>query len=79
MVNKPLIRPYFWGGTLGGGWLISYEINVTKGSSDISHIPNLFFEPQTKQLVFVTLDIQTPKLKRSDWTQKIYQPNTTES
>ncbi len=19
MVNKPLIRPYFWGGTLGGG------------------------------------------------------------
>ena len=26
MVNKPLIRPYFWGGgTLGGGWLISHD------------------------------------------------------
>ena len=25
MVNKPLIRPYFWGGTLGGGWLTSHK------------------------------------------------------
>ena len=25
MVNKGLIRPYFWGGTLGGGWLISHK------------------------------------------------------
>ncbi len=25
MVNKPLIRPYFWGGTLGGGWLTSHD------------------------------------------------------
>ena len=26
MVNKPLIRPYFWGGTWpGGGWLTSHE------------------------------------------------------
>ena len=26
MVHKPLIRPYFWGGMLGGGWLTSHEI-----------------------------------------------------
>ena len=25
MVNEPLIRPYFFGGTLGGGWLISHK------------------------------------------------------
>ena len=25
MVNEPLIRPFFWGGTLGGGRLISHE------------------------------------------------------
>ena len=26
MVNKPLIRPDFWGGgTLGGGWLTSHK------------------------------------------------------
>ena len=25
MVNKPLIGPYFWGGTLGGGRLTSHE------------------------------------------------------
>ncbi len=25
MVNKPLIRPYFWGGYVGGGWLNSHE------------------------------------------------------
>ena len=25
MVNKPLIRPYFWGGTLGGGRLTSHD------------------------------------------------------
>ena len=24
MVNKPLIRPYFSGGTFGGGWLTSH-------------------------------------------------------
>ena len=29
MVNKPLIRPYFWGGgTLGGGWLNSHDIYI---------------------------------------------------
>ena len=28
MVNKPLIRPYFWGGTLGGGWLTSHNKNI---------------------------------------------------
>ncbi len=27
MVNKGLIRLYFWGGTLGG-WLISHNIGV---------------------------------------------------
>ena len=34
MVNKPLIRPYFWGGTLGGGRLTShdYRVFVTYGS-----------------------------------------------
>ena len=26
MVNKPLIRPYFWGGTLGGGRLTSHDL-----------------------------------------------------
>ena len=25
MVNKPLIRPYFWGDTLGRGWLTSHK------------------------------------------------------
>ena len=25
MVNKPLISPYFWGGTLGGGRLTSHD------------------------------------------------------
>ena len=25
MVNKPLIRPYFWGGYVGGGWLTSHD------------------------------------------------------
>ena len=26
MVNKPLIRPYFWGGYVrGGGWLTSHN------------------------------------------------------
>ncbi len=24
MVNKPLIRPYFWGYVWGGGWLTSH-------------------------------------------------------
>ena len=32
MVNKTLIRPYFWGGTLGGGRLTSHEKN---GLSDV--------------------------------------------
>ena len=27
MVNKPLIRPYFWGGTLGGARLTSHEFS----------------------------------------------------
>ena len=27
MVNEPLIRPYFWGGTLGGDWLTSHKKN----------------------------------------------------
>ena len=32
MVNKPLIRPYYWGGTFGGVWLTShkYELNGRK-------------------------------------------------
>ena len=25
MVNKPLIRPYFWGGYVRGGWLTSHD------------------------------------------------------
>ena len=25
MVNKPLIRPYFWGGYVRGGWLNSHD------------------------------------------------------
>ena len=25
MVNKDLIRPYFWGGYVRGGWLISHK------------------------------------------------------
>ena len=25
MVNKPLIRPYFWGGYVGGGRLTSHD------------------------------------------------------
>ena len=24
-VNKPLIRPYFWGGHVWGGWLTSHD------------------------------------------------------
>ena len=29
MVNKPLIRPYFWGGYVRGGWLTShYKMEV---------------------------------------------------
>ena len=27
MVNTGLIRPYLWGGYLGGGWLISLFCN----------------------------------------------------
>ena len=41
MVNKPLISPYFWGGTLGGGRLTSHEkrgqqkvCNLCKGRND---------------------------------------------
>ena len=31
MVNKPLIRPYFWGGTWpGGGWLTSHNPSCTE-------------------------------------------------
>ena len=30
MVNEPLIRPYFWGVTLGGVWLTSHEKKVLK-------------------------------------------------
>ncbi len=32
MVNKPLIRPYFWGGYVRGGRLTSHELrqNVVK-------------------------------------------------
>ena len=30
MVNKPLIRPYFWGGYVRGGWLNSHEETVQK-------------------------------------------------
>ena len=29
MDNKPLIRPYFWGGTLGGvGWLAKSNVKA---------------------------------------------------
>ena len=29
MVNKPLIRPYFWGGYIGGGgWLTSHDSDL---------------------------------------------------
>ena len=28
MVNKPLIRPYFWGGTLGRGRLTSHVSRI---------------------------------------------------
>ena len=32
MVNKPLIRPYFWGGgALGGGRLTSHEYEIYEG------------------------------------------------
>ncbi len=31
MVNKPLIRPYFWGGTLGGGRLTSSHGFICEG------------------------------------------------
>ena len=35
MVNKSLIRSYFWGGdTLGGGWLTSHETNWCEGLHD---------------------------------------------
>ena len=30
MVNKPLKRPYFWGGTLGRGRLTSHDLIPTK-------------------------------------------------
>ena len=30
MVNKPLIRPYFWGGYVGGGTLTSHDFGVKK-------------------------------------------------
>ena len=34
MVNKPLIRPYFWGGYVsGGGWLTSHNISDVWSSS----------------------------------------------
>ena len=33
MVNKPLIRPYFLGVTLGGGWLTSPDIRNTLDSA----------------------------------------------
>ena len=34
MVNKPLLRPYFWGGgTLGGGRLTSHEIEHFVGTN----------------------------------------------
>ena len=30
MVNKPLIRPYFWGGYVrGGGRLTSHDMSIT--------------------------------------------------
>ena len=31
MVNKPLIRPYFWGGYVRGGRLTSHEIGGRRG------------------------------------------------
>ena len=30
MVNKPLIRPYFLGGYVRGGWLISHDPRCLK-------------------------------------------------
>ena len=43
MVNKPLIRPYFWGGTLGGGTLTSHEEDVGKdaGMKAVVSLPKL--------------------------------------
>ena len=30
MVDKPLIRPYYWGGTFGGGWLTSHNYETRR-------------------------------------------------
>ena len=40
MVNKPLIRPYFWGGTLRGGWLTSHYL-LPEFTGDIEKHLNL--------------------------------------
>ena len=39
MVNKPLIRPYFWGGTLRGGRLTSHEKMGASNTFKYSHFP----------------------------------------
>ena len=39
MVNKPLIRPYFWGGSFGGGRLTSHE--KFKGRYTPGRLPSL--------------------------------------
>ena len=43
MVNKPLTRPYFWGGTVGVGWLaiISSFIVFTASKHDYQEIFNI--------------------------------------
>ena len=46
MVNKPLIRPYFLGGTLGGGRLTSHDnsrIFLSIGRSFLVELPTGVF------------------------------------
>ena len=60
MVNKPLIRPYFWGGgTLGGGrltshdeWLIFYGKSVGKDTKLVPWILWPFFFEMAYDAVF---------------------------
>ena len=37
MVNKPFIRPYFWEGMLGRGWLTSHE-GLTEKLSQVCQV-----------------------------------------
>ena len=32
MVNKPLIRPYFWEGYVGGGRLTTHDVRLREGN-----------------------------------------------